>query len=76
LPVTVTFIEGSFVMRKKLEFLTTREMAAEVQKPVSTIQRWSRERLIPFINAGWRTKLYDPEAVRKALLKKTVKELN
>jgi DNA-binding transcriptional MerR regulator len=60
----------------KLNLLSTKEMAAEFQKPVSTIQRWARMRLIPSISLGHRTRLFDPEAVRRALLKKTVKELN
>jgi excisionase family DNA binding protein len=60
---------------KKLDLMTTREIAADIRRPVSTIQRWMRERKIPYIDAGWRTKLFNPEDVRKALLRKTVREL-
>jgi DNA-binding transcriptional MerR regulator len=60
----------------KLNLLNSRELAVECGKPVSTIQRWARQRIIPSIPVGWRTRLFDPEAVRKALLKKTVKELS
>jgi excisionase family DNA binding protein len=60
---------------KKLEYLTTEELASELRRPVSTIQRWARTRIIPSIHAGWRTRLYDPEAVRRALAKLTISEL-
>jgi hypothetical protein len=56
-------------------FLTAVELARQWDKPVSTIRRWTRLRIIPVIDAGFRTKYYDPEAVKRALLKRTVKEL-
>jgi excisionase family DNA binding protein len=61
---------------KKLKLLTTKELAAKAEKPVSHIQRLARQRIIPSIVVGWRTRLFDEEAVRKALLRRTVKELN
>jgi excisionase family DNA binding protein len=65
----------TFMKNKKLDLMTTREVAADIGRPVSTIQRWMRDRKIPYIDVGWRTKLFDPEEVRKALLRKTVREL-
>ena len=57
---------------KSLAYLSTKELATELGRPVSCIQRWARMRLIPCVRAGWRTRLYDPEAVRIALDKLTV----
>jgi excisionase family DNA binding protein len=59
-------------MRTKL--VNAKTIADEYQKPKSTIQRWARKGLIPCIRMGWRTLLFDPEAVHRALLKKTVPE--
>jgi hypothetical protein len=59
-----------------LNLVDTRGMAAAISKPVSTIQRWARMRIIPSIKAGHRTRLYDPAAVRRALLKRTTRELD
>ena len=59
---------------KGLNLLTSKGLAAELGRPVSCIQRWSRMRITPSIRAGWRTRLYDPEAVRAALDKLTVHE--
>jgi excisionase family DNA binding protein len=61
------------MQQKKL--LTTRQLARYFQKPESTIRRWARARTIPVVKVGWRTRLYDPQAVEQALLRKTVKEL-
>lgn len=52
-----------------LRLLDTKEIAEEMQKPRSTIQRWARQGLIPSVRAGWRTRLYDPEAVKQALMR-------
>lgn len=60
---------------KQLNFLNTKGLAAELGVPVSAVQRWARMRVIPSIRAGWRTRLYDPEAVRRALQKRTVHEV-
>jgi len=60
-------------LARQAKLLSAKELAAEYNKPVSTIQRWSRQRLIPSIQLGHRTQLFDREAVRRALLKRTVK---
>jgi len=60
---------------KNQKLLSTRQLAAEIERPVSAVQRWARMRLIPSIRIGWRTQYFDPEAVRRALLKKTIREL-
>ena len=57
---------------KHLSYLSTKELAAELGRPMSCVQRWARMRLIPSVRAGHRTRLYDPEAVRMALDKLTV----
>jgi hypothetical protein len=61
---------------RNLDFLDTKGLAAELRKPESTVQRWARMRVIPSIRAGWRTRLYDPEAVREALKKLEVKAVS
>lgn len=60
---------------KQLNFLTTKALAEELNVSVSSVQRLARMRVIPSIRAGWRTRLYDPEAVRKALQKLSVPEI-
>ena len=57
-----------------LNFLTTKQLADELAVPVSCVQRWGRMRLIPSVHIGWRTRLYDPAAVRVALEKLTIRE--
>ena len=63
-------------MKQQNYLLTTEEIAKKYRKPISTIQRWARLRLIPSIQLGHRSRLYDEAAVRRALLKKTVPELD
>jgi hypothetical protein len=63
-------------MKQQLNLVNTKKMAKQLDKPVSAVQRLARMRVIPSIQVGWRTRLYDPEAVRRALLKKTVRELD
>ena len=63
-------------MKQQLNLVNTKKMAKQLDKPVSAVQRLARMRVIPSIQVGWRTRLYDPEAVRLALLKKTVRELD
>jgi DNA-binding transcriptional MerR regulator len=60
----------------KTNLVTTKQIAKEYDKPVSAVRRWARMRIIPSIQVGWRTRLFDPEAVRRALLKKSVRELD
>jgi hypothetical protein len=59
----------------KLNLVNTKKMAKQIDKPVSAVQRMARMRIIPSIRVGWRTRLFDPEAVRHALLKRTVHEV-
>jgi DNA-binding transcriptional MerR regulator len=61
-------------MTNQFNPITAKELALEYNKPVSTIQRWARLKIIPCIQLGHRTRLYDREAVRRALLKKTIRE--
>jgi DNA-binding transcriptional MerR regulator len=49
---------------------TTKQLAKECRKPISTIQRWTRQGIIPCVELGWRTKFYDRQAVRDALMRK------
>jgi DNA-binding transcriptional MerR regulator len=60
-------------MKQRLD--TTKEIAARYEKPIPTIQRWARMRIIPSIQLGHRTRLYDAEAVHRAILKRTVHEV-
>jgi len=60
----------------KLNLVNTKKMAKQIDKPVSAVQRMARMRIIPSIRLGWRSRLFDPEAVRCALLKKTIRELD
>ena len=66
---------NSMKAMEQVKFLNTKGMAGELGKPVSTVERWARMRVIPSIRVGWRTRLYDPEAVRRALQKLTVHEV-
>lgn len=60
--------------KQSLNLTDTKGMAKAANKPVSTIQRWSRMRIIPSISVGHRSKLYDVEAVKRALLNRTIRE--
>jgi hypothetical protein len=73
----LTTIFGGLKTRtmSKQRLLDTKQMAADIEKPVAMVQRWARMRLIPVVKVGWRSQFFDPDAVRKALLKKTVREL-
>lgn len=53
--------------------LSTKELAGELNKPISTVQRWARMRLIPHMSLGHRTKLYALDKVLAALQKLEVK---
>ena len=60
----------------KLNLVNTKKMAKQIDKPISAVQRMARMRIIPSVRIGWRTRLYDPEAVRRALLKRTIREVD
>jgi hypothetical protein len=53
--------------------LTAEELAAELNQKVFTINSWRRKGLIPHIDAGYRTKLFDLVSVKAALLKRQLK---
>jgi hypothetical protein len=55
---------------KKSSLVNTKTIATEYGRSNAAIMRWARERIIPSIRLGWRTRLYDPESVRAALLKR------
>jgi excisionase family DNA binding protein len=50
--------------------LTAKELAERLGEKVFTIQRWSRNKVIPTIKLGHRTVRFDYESVIAALLKK------
>lgn len=50
--------------------LTAVELASELHEPLFTVLRWSRDGIIPVIDLGYRTKRFDLESVRAALLKR------
>jgi predicted site-specific integrase-resolvase len=55
-----------------IELLTSRELGEAIRFPHRTIQRWTQEGLIPVIYIGHRTLRYDLEAVKAALLRRTI----
>jgi hypothetical protein len=70
--VGTSFLCLKLNLQMKTKLVETKAIAQEYKKPISTIQRWVRLGIIPSIQIGHRTWLFDPEAVRKALLEKTV----
>jgi len=60
---------------KQERLLTAQELARQWKKPVSAIRRWTRLRVIPHVSVGFRSKYYDPQAVKDALLKRTIKAI-
>jgi hypothetical protein len=62
------------VAKTAARLVTTKQIADNYNKPISAIQRWVRQGIIPSIPVGHRTQLFDPEAVHRALLKRTIKE--
>ncbi len=55
--------------------LTAAQIAEHLGEPLYTIRKWARTRLIPSIRLGHRTRRYDLEAVKAALVKRTVKAI-
>jgi hypothetical protein len=53
--------------------LTAEELAVALNEPPYTINQWRRRGIIPTIDLGYRTKRYDLESVRAALLKRQLK---
>ncbi len=55
--------------------LNTVELAAELNRPVRQIRGLVQAKKIPVLKIGWRTNLFDPDAVIKALLRFEIKEI-
>jgi hypothetical protein len=53
---------------KKLRLVTTKAIAEEYGRSTGVIMHWAREGIISSLRLGWRTRLYDPEQVRAALV--------
>jgi hypothetical protein len=51
------------------------ELAAALGEEQRTITTWRRRGIIPFIDAGYRTKRYKLDDVLHALAKRTIREL-
>jgi hypothetical protein len=47
--------------------LDTKQLAAELNRPVRQIRSWVAGRKIPVCKIGWRTNLFDLDKVLKAL---------
>lgn len=57
-------------------YLTIRKLSEELGIPVRTLRTLHTRRLIPYLNAGHRTKLYDPAKVAAALERLEVKAVS
>jgi excisionase family DNA binding protein len=55
------------------KLLTITQLSAELGVKARTVRSWMLERKIPCIRTGYRTVLFAPEEVRKALEKFEVK---
>jgi excisionase family DNA binding protein len=55
--------------------LSTAQIARKIRRPESTIRAWTRHKIIPHIMIGRRTRFYVEEDVRKALMRRTVREV-
>jgi hypothetical protein len=53
--------------------LTDEELATALGEKVYTINTWRRRGLIPHLDLGYRTKRYDLESVKAALLKRQLR---
>jgi predicted site-specific integrase-resolvase len=53
--------------------LTAKELAERLGEKIFTIQRWGRAKVIPVIDLGHRTKRFDFESVKAALLRRQLK---
>jgi hypothetical protein len=56
--------------------LSTSELAAELNLPIRQIRGFVAAKKIPVLKIGWRTNLFDPEKVIKALARFEVKEID
>jgi hypothetical protein len=55
--------------------LSTEELASRLGEESRTIVTWRQRGIIPFIDAGYRTKRYKLEDVLHALGKRTIREV-
>ena len=55
--------------------LSTNELAAELNRPVRQIRSFVAAKKIPVLRIGWRTNLFDPDKVIKALARFEIKEI-
>ena len=55
--------------------LTLSELAKALGETERTIKSWQRNRVIPVIDLGWRTKRFQLESVMKALERRELKAL-
>jgi hypothetical protein len=56
--------------------LNTNELAAELNRPVRQIRSFVAAKKIPVLKIGWRTNLFDPDKVIKALARFEIKEVD
>ena len=56
--------------------LDTNEVALELNRPVRQIRSFVAAKKIPVLKIGWRTNLFDPEKVIKALARFEIKEID
>jgi hypothetical protein len=56
--------------------LSTNELAAELNRPVRQIRSFVAAKKIPVLKIGWRTNLFDPEKVIKALARFEIPAVN
>jgi hypothetical protein len=54
--------------------LDTNQLAAELNRPVRQIRSLVQAKKIPVLKIGWRTNLFDPDKVIKALARFEIKE--
>jgi hypothetical protein len=55
--------------------LSTSELAAELNLPIRQIRGFVQAKKIPVLKIGWRTNLFDPDKVIKALARFEIKEV-
>jgi hypothetical protein len=56
--------------------LDTNELALELNRPFRQIRSFVAAKKIPVLKIGWRTNLFDPEKVIKALARFEIKEID
>jgi hypothetical protein len=56
--------------------LDTNQLALELNRPVRQIRSLVHAKKIPVLKIGWRTNLFDPDAVIKALARFEIKAVD